>query len=89
MIAQHTGGADEEGQSRDLGRVSMVLTIECTLERGEGGTWDDPGEHGCGEDAQSIWDMAKLGGCVAPRPCQELNLMQSAECLQGPLPHER
>lgn len=39
MIAQHTGGADEEGQSRDLGRVPMVLMIDCTLERGE----EEPG----------------------------------------------
>lgn len=53
-----------------------------------GGTWGDPGEHGCGEDAQSIWDMAKLRDCMVPRPCQELNPMQVLSVSRDLCPDE-
>lgn len=38
--------------------------------------WEEPGVtlgSMAVEDAQSIWDMAKLRDCMVPRPCQELN----------------
>ena len=51
----------------------MALAIARTLGRG----WEEPGmtlgSTAVGEDAQSIWDTAKLGSCVAPGPCQELH----------------
>lgn len=43
------------------GRAERFIGDRLFIREGAGGTWADPGEHEWGDDAESTWDIAKLG----------------------------